>query len=80
MGLREIKKQLNKMDKRYKPVKEYLEFKLNPVESMILSKYKEKIGKCFSPIRGMQFKFSLAKQSRKLSRKDEFLALIFPTF
>ena len=81
MGLREIKKQLNKMDKnvlvnhisemykKYKPVKEYIEFNLNPIEPDILSKYKKNIRECFYPIRGMQFKFSLAKQLLKDYKK-----------
>jgi len=59
MGLREVKSELNKLEKdvlinhiselykKFKPVKEYFDFYVNPNEISILEKYKNKIRKDF---------------------------------
>lgn len=59
MGLREVKSELNKVNKEelikhiselyknYKPVKEYFDFYINPDEKQLLKQYKEKITEVF---------------------------------
>jgi len=55
MGLREVKSELDKLEKevlinhiselykKFKPVKEYFDFYENPIEISILEKYKDKV-------------------------------------
>jgi archaellum component FlaC len=59
MGLREVKSELNKLEKetlikhiselykKFKPVKEYFDFYFNPDESKILEEYREKVREGF---------------------------------
>ena len=75
MGLREVKSELNKLDKanlirhisdlykKFKPVKEYLDFQFNRNENEILSQYKEKVTGGFFPKRGCQPKFSVSRKA-----------------
>jgi len=68
MGLREVKSELSKLDKatlikhiselykKYKPVKEYFDFYVDPIEKKILDQYKEKVTEGFFPKRGYQLK------------------------
>jgi hypothetical protein len=90
MGLREVKTELNKMGKqklikviaeiykKYKPVKEYLDFYVNPNEKELLEEYKDKVTEGFFPSRGYNFKLSLSRKAisdfKKLSTSPEALA------
>ncbi len=90
MGLRELKTELNKLNKdalikhiselykKYKPVKEYLDFQINPNESKILEQYKEKVREGFYPKRGYKLRLSLSKNAlndfKKLDTSKESLA------
>ena len=75
MGLREVKSELGKLDKailtkhiselykKYKPVKEYFDFYINPDEKKILEQYKEKVTEGFFPKRGYQIKLSISRKA-----------------
>ncbi len=89
MGIKEIKKELQKNDKetlikhiielykKYDSVKEYLDFYLMPNEEEILEKYKERVREGFYPSRGTDFKLSLSRKAindfRKLETSKEKL-------
>ncbi len=90
MGLREIKASLNKLEKedlikhiselyiKYKPVKEYFDFYVNPDEKKILKQYKEKVAEGFFPKRGYQLKLSVSRKAindfKKLGASAESVA------
>lgn len=90
MGLREVKLELNKLDKerlikhiselykKYKPVKEYFDFYINPDEKKLLEQYKEKVTEGFFPKRGYQLKLSISRKAindfKKLGTSVESLA------
>ncbi|MDA3882163.1 MAG: DUF6155 family protein [Bacteroidales bacterium] len=90
MGLREVKNELNKLDKadlikhiselykKYKPVKEYFDFYINPDEKKLLEQYKEKVTEGFFPKRGYQLKLSISRKAindfKKLGTSAESLA------
>lgn len=90
MGLREVKTELNKLDKedlikhiselykKFKPVKEYFEFFVNPDEEKLLEQYKEKVTEGFFPKRGYQLKLSISRKAindfKKLGTSVESLA------
>jgi len=90
MGLRELKIELKKLDnntlvkhiselyKKYKPVKEYFDFYLNPDESKILEQYKDKVREGFYPKRGYQLKLSVSRKAindfKRLGTSSEGLA------
>ena len=90
MGLREVKSELNKLDKeelvkhiselykKYKPVKEYFDFYINPDERKLLEQYKEKVTEGFFPKRGYQLKLSISRKAindfKKLGTSAESLA------
>ncbi len=90
MGLREVKSELNKLDKKelikhiselykkYKPVKEYFDFYINPDEKKLLEQYKEKVKEGFFPKRGFQLKLSISRKAindfKKLGTSAESLA------
>jgi len=73
MGLREVKLELNKLEKealikhiselykKFKPIKEYFDFYINPDESEILEQYKEKVREGFYPKRGNRLKLSISR-------------------
>jgi len=75
MGLTDIKKELKKLDKdkiidlvadlykKNKSVKEFFDFYVNPNESELLNKYREKVLEAFYPKRGFNFKLIDAKQA-----------------
>lgn len=75
MGLREVKSELNKQDKatlikhiselykKFKPVKEYFDFYVNPNEEKILEEYKEKVREGFYPKRGFDLKLSISRKA-----------------
>ncbi len=75
MGLREVKSELKKLDnetlikhiselyKKYKPVKEYFDFYINPNESKILNQYKEKVREGFYPKRGDRLRLSISRKA-----------------
>ena len=87
MGLKEVKSELSKLDKttlikhiselykKYKPVKEYFDFYVNPDENKILDQYKEKVTEGFFPKKGYQLKLSISRKAindfRKLGTSDE---------
>ncbi len=89
MGLREVKSELNKQDKetlikhiselykKFKPVKEYFDFYLNPNEEEILKKYKEMVREGFFPKRGFALKLSISRKAindfKKLGTSEESL-------
>jgi hypothetical protein len=90
MGLKEVKSELNKLDKvtlikhiselykKYKPVKEYFDFYIEPDEKKILEQYKEKVTEGFFPKRGYQLKLSISRKAindfKKLGPSDESVA------
>ncbi len=90
MGLREVKTELNKLDKedlvkhiselykKYKPVKEYFDFYVNPDEKRLLEQYKEKVTEGFFPKRGYKLKLSISRKAindfKKLGTSAESLA------
>lgn len=90
MGLKEVKSELDKLDKttlikhiselykKYKPVKEYFDFYVNPDENKILDQYKEKVTEGFFPKRGYHLKLSISRKAindfRKLGASDESVA------
>ena len=75
MGLREVKSELNKLDKadlikhiselykKYKPVKEYFDFYINPDEKKLLEQYRDKVTEGFFPKRGFQLKLSISRKA-----------------
>ncbi len=89
MGLKEVKAELQNLDKetlikhiaelykKYKPVKEYFEYFVNPNEKDILRKYKEQVREGFFPKRGYQFRLSISRKAisdfRKLGTSSEGL-------
>ncbi len=90
MGLREVKTELNKLEKadlikhitelykKFKPVKEYFDFYVNPNEKELLKQYKEKVTEGFFPKRGYQLKLSISRKAindfKKLGISAESLA------
>lgn len=90
MGLREVKKELNRLDKadlikhiaelykKYKPVKQYFDFYIDPDEKKLLEEYKEKVAEGFFPKRGFQLKLSVSRKAindfKKLGPSPESLA------
>lgn len=90
MGLKEVKAELNKhsketvikhiaeLYKKYKPVKEYFDFYVNPDEEEILQKYKAQVREGFYPNRGFGFKLSISRKAindfKKLGASKESLA------
>jgi hypothetical protein len=90
MGLREVKLELKKLDnealikhiselyKKYKPVKEYFDFYINPDESEILKQYKEKVREGFYPKRGDRLRLSISRKAindfKKLGTSRDSLA------
>jgi len=90
MGLREVKSELNKLDKatlikhiselykKYKPVKEYFDFLINPDETKLLEQYKEKVTEGFFPKRGYNLKLSISRKAindfKKLGTSQDSLA------
>ncbi len=75
MGLKEVKielkklnkeeliKQISELYKKYKPVKEYFDFYINPDETALLKEYKEKVREGFYPKDGFQLKLSLSRKA-----------------
>jgi len=75
MGLSDIKKELNKLDKeklidlfadlykKNKSVKEFLDFYANPNENELFNKYKEKVYGAFYPKRGYKLKLADGKKA-----------------
>ncbi|MFP4459111.1 MAG: DUF6155 family protein [Candidatus Zixiibacteriota bacterium] len=90
MGLRQVKAELKKLKKdtlinligelykNFKPVKEYLEFYMNPDEEKILEQYKEKVREGFFPKRGYRLRLSISRKAinsfKKLGTSKESLA------
>lgn len=75
MGLREVKKELDLLEKeelvyhiselykKYKEVKEYFDFYSNPDEQAIIEKFKERIHEGFYPNRGKNLKLYRARKA-----------------
>jgi hypothetical protein len=75
MGLTDIKKELNKLDKaklvdivadlykKNKSVKEFFDFYINPDERGLLTKYRDKVFEAFYPRRGDRYKLKDGKQA-----------------
>ena len=90
MGLREVKIELKQLDKetlikhiselykKYKPVKEYFDFYVNPDEKKLLEQYKEKVTEGFFPKRGYNIKLSISRKAindfKKLGASQESIA------
>lgn len=90
MGFREVKPELSKLEKadlikhiaelynKYKPVKEYFDFYINPNEKELLEQYKEKVTEGFFPKRGCQLKLSISRKAisdfKKLGPSPESVA------
>jgi len=89
MGLREVKSELNKLDKetlikhisqlykKYKSVKEYFDLYINPYEGEILNQYKEKVKEGFYSKRGDRLRLSISRKAindfKKLGTSKESL-------
>ena len=87
MGLQQLKTELKKYDKetlikhiselykKYKPVKEYFDFYINPNENELLKTYKEKVLEGFYPKRGYNLNLSIARKAindfKKLGTSQE---------
>ncbi|MDP4664026.1 MAG: DUF6155 family protein [Salibacteraceae bacterium] len=75
MGLREVKKDLENLEKqeliyhiselykKYKDVKEYFDFFANPNEKEILEKFKERVHEGFYPNRGWRLKLYRSRKA-----------------
>lgn len=90
MGLTEIKKELKKLDKdklidliadlykKNKSVKEFFDFYVNPDESELFNKYRDKVFEAFYPRRGYNYKLKDGKQAisdfKKLGPSADLLA------
>jgi hypothetical protein len=90
MGLRDIKKELGKLEKdklidlvadlykKNKSVKEFLDFYVHSDETELFRKYKDKVFKAFYPTRGFHYKLKDGKQAisdfKKLGPSAELLA------
>lgn len=90
MGLTDIKKELKKLDKeklidlvadlykKNKSVKEFFDFYVNPDESELFKKYRDKVFEAFYPKRGYSYKLKDGKQAisdfKKLGPATELLA------
>ncbi|MNQ57483.1 hypothetical protein D3C85_716410 [compost metagenome] len=90
MGLTDIKKELKKLDKeklidlvadlykKNKSVKEFFDFYVNPDESELFKKYRDKVFEAFYPKRGYSYKLKDGKQAisdfKKLGPARELLA------
>lgn len=90
MGLREVKTELNNLDKetlikhiselykKFKPVKEYFDFYINPDELEILAQYKNGVYEGFFPSRGYRLKLAISRKAitdfKKLGTSKESLA------
>lgn len=90
MGFREVKKELVKLDKdalikhiselykKYKPVKSYFDFYVNPNEDEVLATYKNKVREGFFPKRGFDLKLSISRKAindfKKLGVSPDALA------
>lgn len=81
MGLREVRKELQELDKeqliyhiselykKYKDVKAYFDFFSNPDERAILEKYKERVHEGFYPVRGWRLKLYRSRRAINEFRK-----------
>ncbi len=90
MGLKEVKSELNKLEKetlikhiselykKFKPVKEYFDFYINPDESKILEEYREKVREGFYPKHGDRLRLSISRKAindfKKLGTSKESIA------
>jgi len=90
MGLTNIKKELKKLDKaklvdliadlykKNKSVKEFFDFYVNPDESVLFDKYRDKVVEAFYPRRGYNYKLKDGKQAindfKKLGPSSDLLA------
>lgn len=90
MGLKEVKKELKKLDKdnlidlvadlykKNKPVREFLDFYVNPNETELFGKYRDKVFEAFYPKRGYNYKLKDGKQAisdfKKLETSLDLLA------
>lgn len=81
MGLKEVKRELLKQDKKilvkyiselykkYNSVKEYFDFYMAPNEQELLNKYKKKVREGFYPKHGFELKLSLSRNAINSFRK-----------
>lgn len=81
MGLREVKKELNELEKeqliyhltelykKYPEVKEYLDFFSDPDEQKILEKFKERVHEGFYPSRGWRLKLGRSRKAINAFKK-----------
>ncbi len=90
MGLRDIKKELRKLEqdklidlvadlyKKNKSVKDFFDFYINPDERELFMKYQDKVFEAFYPRRGFNYKLKDGKQAisdfKKYSSSSELLA------
>lgn len=75
MGLREVKKELDQLEKdqlihhltelykKYSEVKEYLNFFADPDEKKLIEKYKERVYEGFYPARGWRLKLGRSRKA-----------------
>jgi len=81
MGLREVRKELQELDKeqliyhigelykKYKDVKAYFDFFADPDEKAILDKFKERVHEGFHPARGWRLKLYRSRRALNEFRK-----------
>lgn len=90
MGLSDIKKELNKLDKdkliyliadlykKNKTVKEFFDFYVNPNEEALFTKYRNKVKEAFYPKHGFDYSLKDGKKAisefKKLEPSNEWLA------
>lgn len=90
MGLKDVKKELNKLGKdklvalvaglykKNKFVKEFLDFYVNPNEREMFDKYRDKVFEAFYPSRGYNLKLKAGKQAiadfKKLEPSPDLVA------
>ena len=75
---KELVKTISELYKKFKPVKDYLDFYLNPDEKHLLEEFKRKVTEGFFPKRGDQLKLSVSRKAindfKKLGTSLESLA------
>jgi hypothetical protein len=96
MPLKDIKKELKKLDKEKlvelvsdlyknnKSVKDYFDFYVNPNEKELFNKYRDKVVQAFYPKRGFGYKLKDGKQAisdfKKIGPSSELLADLMLTY
>ncbi|MEM6737343.1 MAG: DUF6155 family protein [Bacteroidota bacterium] len=62
-------KHISELYKKFKSVKEYFDFYVDPDEKKLIEQYKEKVTEGFFPKRGYQLKLSISRKAIKAFKK-----------